>query len=214
MRQTRFRKKHRILVFSSIVIVSFLCTIILFMEWGIIFLVPDLKNLVIPDAELSYRLKPDSRTIDLSAWFWDGKAVEYRVGKHNERVLLNSSEISRPLIACYGDSMTFGLDVPWEDSYPAKLSSHLGKQVSVINFGVPAFNAFQSCKYAAQGIEQWAPDILILQICQNDDEPEMPVNRIYSGRFPPCTRLGWLARLGILFLRGEIHSQPTNQQCS
>lgn len=166
------------------------------LEWGLLLLIPDLKNMTVPDPVLSFRLKRLSCIRDYSTLLWEGRVNEYCVGQFGDRVPpgLPSHEPHHPLVLCCGDSHTFGLGVPWDQSYPARLAAYLGRGVAVLNLGVPAYNAWQSRKLAEEEIARWSPDILVFQVSRNDDDPEFPVYDIYSSPHPPRTRVGCLLR--------------------
>lgn len=73
------------------------------------------------------------------------------------------------IIAAVGDSITFGMGVEINDSYPKILESMLiKKNISVYNFGVPGFNHAVEFNIINSTVLKFNPDIIILQIHEND----------------------------------------------
>lgn len=86
----------------------------------------------------------------------------------------------RPVIACFGDSLTFGLGVPEDQNYPSQLQRRLdaeGYQYHVVNLGI-------SGDTTAGGLARLPdvlalkPKIIILELGPNDGLRGLPVNEI------------------------------------
>jgi len=137
------------------------------------FLIPDLRIIAVPSPTRHYQLQPNTECIDYSSLFREGRLIHYRIGTYGNRIGTDRDQrpITQPLVACIGDSNTFGQGVEFEESYPAILQSLLPENVSVINFGVPGYNAWQSAVMTESINEQLNPEIIIFQICTNDDDP-------------------------------------------
>ncbi len=71
-------------------------------------------------------------------------------------------------IALLGDSFTFGLEVPFEDTWGAQLEQRLGQQVQVLNFGVDGYGVDQSYLRYQRDARPWYPDIVILGFINHD----------------------------------------------
>jgi len=78
------------------------------------------------------------------------------------------------VIAVIGDSHAYSVNsVRREDSFPARLEHHLkaltGKNIKVLNFGVPGYNMTQELEVLRVKALQFRPDLVILQYCINDE---------------------------------------------
>ena len=78
------------------------------------------------------------------------------------------------VIAVIGDSHTYSSrSAKREDSFPARLEHHLktltGKNIKVLNFGVPGYNMAQELEVLRVKALPFKPDLVILQYCINDE---------------------------------------------
>ncbi len=78
------------------------------------------------------------------------------------------------VIAVIGDSHAYSVgSSAAEAAFPARLESHLRsltcKKVRVLNLGVPGYNMSQELEVLRTKALQWAPDLVILQYCINDE---------------------------------------------
>jgi hypothetical protein len=71
-------------------------------------------------------------------------------------------------IALLGDSFTFGLEVPFEDTWGARLEQNLGPQAQVLNFGVDGYGVDQSYLRYQRDARPWHPDLVILGFINHD----------------------------------------------
>lgn len=74
-------------------------------------------------------------------------------------------------IACLGDSCTFGWMVPEETCYPRMLETLLreeGRNVEVLNFGVPGYTSFHGKRQFENQVLRFGPDIAALAFGFND----------------------------------------------
>jgi len=76
-------------------------------------------------------------------------------------------------ILALGDSNTYGLYLPAEDSYPAQLETlwnqrHPNAPVEVINLGYPGTNSFRLLSNLPEILDTFQPDLVLLMIGFND----------------------------------------------
>lgn len=71
-------------------------------------------------------------------------------------------------IALVGDSHTFSMDGPFEDSWGFQLEQLLGPDVQVLNFGVDGYGIDQSWLRYRRDVVQWEPDIVLFGFVQHD----------------------------------------------
>lgn len=83
-------------------------------------------------------------------------------------------------IALIGDSHAFGFGVPFAESVGEVLArllrERLARPVEVMNFGVSGYNARQQLAVLRGVALGFAPDVVVLMPCNNDDEPELFVS--------------------------------------
>ena len=89
------------------------------------------------------------------------------------------------VIAVIGDSHTYSSrSARREDSFPARLEHHLmaltGKNVKVLNFGVPGYNMAQELEVLRSRALPFKPDLVILQYCINDEHISDYIQPKYS----------------------------------
>lgn len=71
-------------------------------------------------------------------------------------------------VAIVGDSYTFGLEVPFEDSWGSALEKSLGTDVTVLNLGVNGYGVDQaSLRYERDG-RPWRPEVAIFGFIEHD----------------------------------------------
>ena len=71
-------------------------------------------------------------------------------------------------IALIGDSFTFGLEVPYEDTWGQQLERALGSDVQVLNFGVDGYGVDQALLRYQRDVLAWHPDVVILGVINDD----------------------------------------------
>jgi lysophospholipase L1-like esterase len=83
-------------------------------------------------------------------------------------------------IALLGDSYTYGVGVEENETSALRLEpllSESGRDVEVLNFGIPGANAEDLVTQHPRFISRWHPDLLILQVSPNDlDRPMFTKN--------------------------------------
>lgn len=92
-------------------------------------------------------------------------------------------------VAVFGDSMTFGIGVPIEQTFPKVLERGLedaGRRAQVFNFGVSGYNTEQEYQYLREAFDRYAPEVVVWQFTtSNDTQPFDP-----PGSFKSANR--WL----------------------
>ncbi|MDM5270577.1 GDSL-type esterase/lipase family protein [Sulfurovum sp. zt1-1] len=89
-------------------------------------------------------------------------------------------------VACIGDSITYGANLPSTQSYPSQLSTLLGEEWAVENFGVSGTTALKdtsqsywnSSKFISS--HDYNPDIVVIMFGTNDLKPS---NWVYKDQF-------------------------------
>jgi len=76
-------------------------------------------------------------------------------------------------VLALGDSNTYGLYLPENESYPAQLQSrwnqgHPDKTIEVINLGYPGTNSFRLLENLGQALDTFSPEVVLLMIGFND----------------------------------------------
>lgn len=141
---------------------------------GLLLYIGDLHRIVEADARLVFRLRPNSECADYTRLFSRRRIVRYHIDAQGLRGNGAAPPASSlPPIACFGDSHTFGQGLQDEETYPAQLARLL-EGYAVLNFGVPAYNAWQSWVSLKDFLAVRRPAAVIFQICANDDEPSVP----------------------------------------
>jgi len=177
---------------------------------AVLLLIPDYHTITEADENSGYRLRPRSTGRDFSTLKGEHRITSYFIGDWGERVAspAATSALGRPLIACHGDSYTFGQGVPWEDAYPAQLARELGGRATVLNLGVPGYTAWQSGRALARSLERLNPDLVVWQLCGNDDDRENPAGKIDALPWTLLPRLGFSARLLTDIARSGVAGDP------
>lgn len=71
-------------------------------------------------------------------------------------------------IAIIGDSFTFGLEVPYEDTWGHQLELALGPDFQVLNFGVDGYGVDQAFLRYKRDVVSWRPDIVVFGFINDD----------------------------------------------
>jgi len=79
-----------------------------------------------------------------------------------------ASEPARRRIALVGDSFTFGLEVPFEQTWGQELARLLGDGTQVLNFGVDGYGVDQAVLRYRRDVVAWHPDLVILGMIHDD----------------------------------------------
>jgi lysophospholipase L1-like esterase len=114
---------------------------------------------------MGYELVPGSVSFEDNAW--------YRINRDGIRD--RDYDVTKPKgtfrIAAVGDSVTFGLGLKLEDTWPKQLERELQKtnpSVEVINFGVMGYNTPQEAERIQDKVLKYSPDLMIIDYSLND----------------------------------------------
>jgi lysophospholipase L1-like esterase len=131
----------------------------------------DLGDLIRPaaDKDLVYELRPGVRGTFVGA--------RVKIGAHGGRgAPAESRDDGAIRVVGLGDSITFGWGVPEHATFLGQLrrrfrSAHPGgPPLEVVNMGVPGYNTYQEVEAFLSQAASLRPDIVILFLCDNDDE--------------------------------------------
>jgi hypothetical protein len=79
-----------------------------------------------------------------------------------------ASAPARRRIALIGDSFTFGLEVPYDQTWGHYLERALGPEFQVLNFGVDGYGVDQAYLRYRRDVAPWHPEIIILSVIADD----------------------------------------------
>lgn len=119
------------------------------------------------DPDLPYVLIPGARGRG-----WNTPVRLNRYGLRDREVSEDKGDRFR--IAAFGDSITFGSEIPDPaDLYPARLERLLRAGVpalhaEVLNFGVSGYDAVNNVEHLRVRGVRFRPDLIVLQVCLND----------------------------------------------
>jgi len=71
-------------------------------------------------------------------------------------------------LALVGDSFTFGLEVPFEDSWGHRLEREFESRIQVLNFGVDGYGIDQAYLRYWRDVRSWKPDVVIFGFINHD----------------------------------------------
>ncbi len=123
------------------------------------------------DPVLGHTNRPDTHA-HVSAPEYD---VEYIVDHRGFRA--GSAQVDPPqgqgemTILLLGDSFTFGAANSFAEIWPTLLAARFeaeGRQVEIVNAGVPGYNTTQQALYLERIFEDYAPDVILLTFLPND----------------------------------------------
>ena len=133
------------------------------------------------NSDLGYELKPNS------SWTYEGISYDINFQGHRGPVYDFKKPKKTFRIALIGDSITFGLWVPYQESYAYKLeqllnsNSNTDYNYEVINFGVSGYTS-ENLSASIFQANDYNPDLIIYGYCMNDPQE-------YSGEFEKLKRL-------------------------
>jgi hypothetical protein len=87
---------------------------------------------------------------------------------------------ARRRVAIVGDSFTFGLEVPYDQTWGNQLELLLGPGVQVLNFGVDGYGVDQAFLRYQRDVAPWHPDVAILSVIDDDLRRTMGVYAFLS----------------------------------
>jgi hypothetical protein len=119
-------------------------------------------SFLVPDDVLGWVIGPNRRSAD-------GLSFSSLEGIRSPRPGVAFADgRARHRIAIVGDSFTFGLEVPYEDSWGHRLEGALGPDVQVLNFGVDGYGIDQAYLRYDRDIRPWRPDVVIFGLINHD----------------------------------------------
>jgi lysophospholipase L1-like esterase len=146
-----------------------------------------------PHPTLFWELVPD---LDVFDPHWgdvtnsDGLRMRREVGPKDGRLR----------VACFGDSCTYGLDVPVDDAWPNMLDKD--GALDVINAGMPGYSSYQGALLADMRCPAWKPDVVVVEFGNNDVVSWMQFDRgevvaLTDEERAPHVRIDHLARKSV-----------------
>jgi lysophospholipase L1-like esterase len=126
-------------------------------------------------AGVPYHLKPNTRAS------WAKTTIQTNHLGIRDRRTVPPRDDSVFRILCLGDSITFGLGVDQEQTYPAQLERLLnqhgsGKRYEVVNAGISGFNASDEANFLSFLFPKYHPDLIVWLIVENDYDDSLSVN--------------------------------------
>lgn len=155
------------LIFTVIGILLALLFSEVFLEL-VVFLSPKKKNLNIyrtcGDCSYLYEHIPGSVSINSH-------------GLRGEEILSSNGKKAKRLLVL-GDSVSFGVGVKSNQTFPALLNERLkGRGIEVLNAGVSGYSTYNEVRLFSDKLMALKPDYVILQFCLNDiSDPRMHLN--------------------------------------
>jgi len=164
-----------------------------------------------PDPELLWRLRPSTVLHE--------PELAFRRVRTNS-LGLRGSEVPREKepgevrVLCLGDSVTFGLDLADDETWPARLAHHLrtapalrGRKVTVVNGGVPGWSSVQGLRLHDR-LEDYRPDAVVFWFGINDAKQARGLPDRLQGNAPAARLLGglrvWQLFQDLLGVRAEV----------
>ena len=176
------------------------------------------------DTQLIHTLKPNFKGIMpigvVTADAWQGKNAYWHMQTNSQQIRAPWEIKPKPpgvfRIICLGDSITMGLEVDDQYTYPAQMQSVLNKilsgraRVEVINAGVWGFSSRQGLVYLDQRLLKYDPDLVILEFGINDSRSALLSHyrdkQIIKGDIKNGWKKLYYSPLGAFFL--IVYEQP------
>lgn len=134
------------------------------------------------DPETFWKLRPGVVITAPKSILFQGR-VSNSLGYRNEEFSLARPD-STTRIVCFGDSSTFGIGTPQNETWPAQLETALNAdseflqtqlvpaspetRVDVVNAGVPGYTSYQILRKMRREMKSLAPDVVLLTCANND----------------------------------------------
>jgi len=93
-------------------------------------------------------------------------------------------------IAVFGDSVTFGIGVEVDQTFPKIMEKRLNKErgrkspVQTFNFGVPSYNTIQEFAYIRESYDTFKPNMILVVFCAQNDTQTTATSDPSINRFP------------------------------
>ncbi|MDP2914507.1 MAG: SGNH/GDSL hydrolase family protein [Candidatus Aminicenantes bacterium] len=120
--------------------------------------------------ELGYELRAETKV--------DVAGIEYRINRLGFRDIEHRFLKTDKRVAIVGDSITFGWDLPLEDTYAYQTREKLrseGRKVEIMAMGITGYNLMQEYHLIKERALRFAPDLIVVQICLNDFEKTLGI---------------------------------------
>lgn len=135
---------------------------------------------LVPDPDLGWTVAPARRSADgLYASSLEG------IRSAGPGVRL-ADGTSRARVALIGDSNTFSLEVPFDESWGYYLERVLGDAVAVLNFGVDGYGLDQTYLRYRRDVRPWKPRVVVISLMGHELVRTMAVYPFVSFGWPPC----------------------------
>lgn len=135
---------------------------------------PSNTSYLLPDDLLGWTVGQDRRSTD-GLYFSSAEGI--RSSRPGVRF---ADQAHTYRIALVGDSYTFGLGVPYEETWGDRLEQEFGAQVQVLNFGVDGYGVDQAYLKFDRDVRPWHPDLAILGFINHDLYRSMTVYSFVS----------------------------------
>lgn len=120
--------------------------------------------------DLGYEFQPNAVT--------EVKGIAYRINRFGFRDIEQRQKKEGKRVIIAGDSLTFGWDLPLEETYPYQTRETLrsqGNGLEIMAMGVTGYNTVQEYHLIRDQALKFDPDLVILQICLNDFEKAISI---------------------------------------
>jgi lysophospholipase L1-like esterase len=176
------------------------------------------------DTLLIHALKPEFngnlKMGVVTADAWQGKNAYWSMQTNSQQIRGREQIGMKPpgvfRILCLGDSITMGLEVDDQYTYPSQLQALLSRklngrpQVEVINAGVWGYSSRQGLAYLDRRLLQYQPDLVILEFGINDSRRALlsrfPDKKIIRGDIDRGWKKLYYSPVGALIL--VLYEQP------
>jgi lysophospholipase L1-like esterase len=119
---------------------------------------------------LGYEFRPNAAT--------EAKGIAYRINRFGFRDIEQRFRKKGKRVIIVGDSLTFGWDLPLEETYPFLTREALrskGRPLEIWAMGVTGYNTVQEYHLIREQALRFDPDLILLQICMNDFEKSISI---------------------------------------
>lgn len=167
-------------------------------------------DLVVPDADLFWRLAPGVRLEQERRPFFG--LVSNAQGLREEREIAATKAPGEQRLLCLGDSCTFGYLLRPEESWVAAVERRLQAQfpatpIECINAGVPGYTLFQGWRFLETRAAALRPDLVVLNFGWNesvswDGSSDFDSHRRLQAQQPPSWLAGCALARQLWTLRG------------
>jgi len=128
--------------------------------------------------ELGYEHVPEMKV--------EVEGIAYRINRLGFRDIEHRLRKSAQRVIFVGDSVTFGWNVPLEDTYHYQTRESLrsrGRTIEIMAMGITGYNLVQEYHLIKERALRYSPDLIVLQICLNDFEKALKIRTDPKQRF-------------------------------